>query len=60
MKKNVLRFLTVITLVLCGAFTAAAQVVLTGTVLDAESNQPIVGVSVTTGQGQTLRGTTTD
>ena len=37
-----------------------AQVVVTGQVLDAENNAPIVGASVTTGQGSTLRGVTTD
>ena len=37
-----------------------AQVVVTGQVLDAENNAPIVGASVTTGQGSTLRGVTSD
>ena len=60
MKKNALRFFLCLAIFVAGALGVSAQVIVTGTVLDAENHQPLVGVSVTNGQGAALRGTTTD
>ena len=60
MRQNVFRLLFAIALMIAGVGVSFAQVVVTGQVLDAENNAPIVGASVTTGQGTTRRGETSD
>ena len=56
MRQNVFRLLCAVALMIAGVGVSFAQVVVTGQVLDAENNAPIIGASVTTGQGSTLRG----
>ena len=60
MRQNVFRLLCAISLLIAGVGVSFAQVIVTGQVLDAESNAPVIGASVTTGQGSSLRGVTSD
>ena len=60
MRKRILQlFLTTLLLAL-GSSLAIAQTVVTGKVIDSETSEPLIGVSVSTGQGASLRGVTTD
>lgn len=60
MKQNSVRFICLLLLGIVGIGWGYAQTLVTGRVLDKEMKAPIVGASVTTGQGVTLKGTTTD
>lgn len=60
MRKRILQlFLTTLLLAL-GSSLAIAQTVVTGKVIDSETSEPLIGVSVSTGQRASLRGVTTD
>lgn len=60
MKQNVLRFIWAMVLSVAGISWTLAQTIVTGQIVDNDSNLPIVGASVTTGQGATLKGTSTN
>ncbi|GAD05944.1 hypothetical protein HQ45_03135 [Porphyromonas crevioricanis] len=60
MKRAFLRLTLVGMLCLLAGSMAWAQTLLTGRVLDKTTRETIVGVSVTTGQGSSLKGTVTD
>ncbi len=60
MKKTTLKLLIASICILLGFNWAQAQTVVTGQVLDAETSEPIIGASVSTGSGATLKGVSTD
>ncbi|MBB6276489.1 TonB-dependent receptor [Porphyromonas circumdentaria] len=60
MRQNRVRFMSLLLLTLISIGWTYAQTLVTGKVLDKELKSPIVGASVSTGQGATLKGTTTD
>ena len=54
MRKRILQlFLTTLLLAL-GSSLAIAQTVVTGKVIDSETSEPLIGVSVSTGQGSAV------
>lgn len=60
MKQKFLRFTLIWAMCLMGVMSAVAQTVVTGKVVDKDSQEPVIGVSVTVGQGANMKGAITD
>lgn len=60
MKQSFLRFTLIAALSIISLVGAVAQTVVTGQVIDEKTSEPIIGASVTIGQGDNLKGAVTD